>query len=297
MASSMEGLYTSLRTLEGQLGIAAVFAIFWAISIEIARRKIATWVKGQPWWPRALPNQISVMENFGYPKGKISEPDAIFSFVWIITMCITHVVSASLMIPVVVLGWEDAGQTGQTCFLLGTLSEVGFDIFDFSKCFLLAFCPRPFPFLGPQCPLKTFVLIGIFHHTTVLGMTIPMNLYYPKLEEYHQTAFALLFSAGVCYLSGQYKYMLDAKNDTDLATIKRIMWIQFVMNVSSRIFVWFPSVYTCLNTFYSLGDMTFFRGACCGALGMTLYNLLVVADATGALIKWLGKSSESIKKT
>jgi len=30
---------------------------------------------------------------------------------------------------------------------------------------------------------------------------------------------------------------------------------------------------------------------------MTLYNLLVVADATGALIKWLGKSSESIKKT
>jgi len=285
-----------LQTLEGQLRVAFSFAVLWSISIEVARRKIATWVSKAPWWPCARPNQISVMENFGYTKGEVTEEHAIYGFVWVITMCITHVVSASLMLPVVLLGWKGAGETGQACFLLGTLSEVGFDIYDGVKVVLLTFCPSPFPFLGPKNPIKTFILIGVFHHATVLSMTIPMNLNYPTLTAYHWVAFSLLFSAGVCYLSGQYKFTLNGKTAQGLQTIKQIMALQFVMNWGARCFLWFPCVYTTLSTFYVVGDMGFFRGACMGALGMSLYNILVVLDATAAFLKWWGQSANEAKK-
>jgi len=221
---------------------------------------------------------------------------AVYGFVWIITMCITHVVSASLMFPVIVFGWDTAGETGQLCFLVGTLSEVGFDIFDFSKVVLLTFCPGPFPFLGPPNPIKTFILIGVLHHCTVLGMTIPMNLHYPSMAAYHWAAFSLLFSAGVCYLSGQYKFTLDAKTEGGLVTIKKIMTVQFIMNWVSRVLIWFPCVYAALSAFKAADDVGFFRGACAGVTGMSLYNLAVVVDATLAFLKWQGKSLPSSDK-
>merc|ERR1711871_204695 len=194
------------------------------------------------------------------------------------------------MLPVVLLGWTAAGTSGQHLFLLGTLSEVGFDIYDLSKCILLTFCPTPFPFLGPPTPVKTFILIGVFHHTTVLGMTIPMNLYYSSLSSYHWAAFSLLFSAGVCYIFGQYKFTLDGKTHSGLATIKQIMALQFCMNWVARALLWFPLVYSTLSTFHSADDMTFFYGGAAGAFAMSLYNILVVLDATMAFVKWQGKT-------
>lgn len=231
-----------------------------------------------------------------HAKGEVTEENAVFGFVWVITMCITHVISATLMLPVVVFGWEAAGETGQVWFLLGTLSEVGFDIYDLSKATLLTFCPAPFPFLGPKNPIKCFILLGVFHHCTVLGMTIPLNVHYPTMVAYHRIAFALLFSAGVCYLSGQYKFTLDGRKADDLRTIKQIMTVQLCMNWVARFFMWFPCVYSTLSTFYEAGDMGFFRGACAGALGMSLYNILVVLDATAAFVKWWGKSADDLKK-
>merc|ERR1712070_34639 len=280
-----------LSTLKGQLCVALGFTLFRSIFIEIARRRLQKWVNGASWWSRALPNQILVMRNFGYEEGSVSEDMALYGYVWVITMCITHVVSALLMLPVVVYGWSEAEETGRLCFFLGTLSEVGFDIYDFTKLVLLTFVPGPFPFLGPPSPcIKPFLLLGVFHHCTVLGMTIPMNLYYPSMAPYHRAAFALLFSAGVCYLTGQYKFTLDGKTSDGLQSIKRIVSIQFVMNWLARVIVWFPCVYDLLAAFHSAGDVGFFRGASLGSLGMSLYNVAVVMDATQAFVKWQRKS-------
>jgi len=279
-----------LQTLEGELAVAFGFAAFWCVFVEVARRKLADVVRSAPWWPSALPSQVSVMVNFGFPKGKVTEDVAVYGFVWIITMCITHVVSASMMVPVVALGWAGAGATGQLCFLLGTLSEVGFDIYDWTKLFLLTFARHPLPCLGPRHPLKTFVLIGLFHHTTVLGMTIPMNLHYPSLAAYHRVAFSLLFSAGVCFLVGQYKFTIDGRTERGLACIKKIMAVQFVMNWLARVVVWFPSIVSGLATFRSGNDTAFFYGGLAGVVGMSLYNVVVVMDATQASLKWWRKS-------
>jgi len=103
----------------------------------------------------------------------------------------------------------------------------------------------------------------------------------------------LLVSAGVCYIAGQYKFTLDAKTTSGLATIKRIMMVQFVFNWLSRVGIWFPAVFMTLKTMYDKGDMLYFTAGVVGGLGMSLYNLLVVADATVALFKWLPRTADS----
>jgi len=181
---------------------------------------------------------------------------------------------------------------GQLLFFLGSLSEVGFEIYDWTKTFLLTFFPSSVPQLGPPGPVKAFVLICILHHSTVLGMTIPMNLSYPWLASYHQIAFSLLVSAGVCFLAGQYKFTLDAKLQGDLASIKRIMLLQFFVNWTTRIFMWFPAVYATLRMLHSKGDLAFIIGACLGAVGMSLYNVIIALDATQAFLKWLPRTAD-----
>mmetsp|Transcript_96467 Transcript_96467/g.191094 ORF Transcript_96467/g.191094 Transcript_96467/m.191094 type:complete len:298 (+) Transcript_96467:65-958(+) len=289
-AASLLGL---LQSLLGQGVIAFAFAIFWTAFIEAVRIPIGDRVRKSEWWPRAVPPQINIMVNFGYSKDKTTEDHALYGFVWIITMCITHIVSASLMVPVMVYGWSEAGDVGQVLFFLGTLSEVGFDVYDWSKTFLLTFAHSSVSNLGPPGPVKAFVLICILHHSTVLGLTFPMNLKYPSMTAYHWVAFSLLVSAGVCYIAGQYKFTLDAKTKSGLATIKLIMTIQFVFNWLSRVGIWFPAVFIALRTMYGKGDMLYFTGGLIGGLGMSLYNLLVVADATMALLKWLPRTVDS----
>jgi len=197
------------------------------------------------------------------------------------------------MLPVIVYGWTEAGDAGQVLFFLGTLSEVGFDVYDWSKTFLLTFAHSSFPHLGPPGPIKPFILICILHHSTVLGLAFPMNLKYPSMTAYHWVAFSLLVSAGVCYIAGQYKFTLDAKTKSGLATIKIIMIVQFVFNWLSRVGIWFPAVFVALQTIYGKGDMLYFAAGLVGGLGMSLYNLLIVADATVALIKWLPRTADS----
>jgi len=281
-----------IQTLLGQGVVAFAFALFWTVFIEAVCGPIGDRVRKAEWWPRALPNQINIMVNLGYPKDKTTEDHAVYGFVRIITMCITHMVSASLMVPVIIYGWSAAGAVGQLLFFLGTLSEVGFHVYDWSKTFLLTFAHSSFPNLGPPGPVKAFILICILHHSTVLGLTFPMNLKYPSMTAYHWVAFSLLVSAGICYIAGQYKFTLDAKTRSGLATIKKIMILQFVFNWLSRVGIWFPAVFVVLQNLYGKGDMLYFAAGLVGGLGMSLYNLLVVADATMALLKWLPRTAD-----
>jgi len=89
------------------------------------------------------------MKNFGYPKDGTADDMALKSYNWAITMRITHVVSASLMIPVVLWGWHNAGDSGRVMFFMGTMSEVGLDIYDWLRTFLLTFFHSSFKSFGP----------------------------------------------------------------------------------------------------------------------------------------------------
>eukprot|EP00927_Polykrikos_kofoidii_P049117 TRINITY_DN43243_c0_g1_i1.p1 TRINITY_DN43243_c0_g1~~TRINITY_DN43243_c0_g1_i1.p1 ORF type:complete len:293 (-),score=37.66 TRINITY_DN43243_c0_g1_i1:290-1168(-) len=285
-----------LQTLRGEAVTAVAFAVFWGVFIEVVRHPMARSVRSAAWWPRALPNQVNFMVNFGFSKAAVTEDVALYGFIWVVTMCITHVVSASLMVPVIVVGWEGAGDLGQQLFLLGTLSEVGFDIYDWIKGFLLTFFRQSVPFLGPQNPVKAFIVLCMFHHTTVLSIVIPMNLKYPSLAAYHWIGFSLLGSAGVCYLAGQYKFTLDAGSQEGLAIAKKIMVTQFVMNWVTRVFVWFPAVYSSMRLFHEVGDQAYLVVSIFAALGMSTYNVILAVDATLALIKWLPRKAVEVEE-
>eukprot|EP00932_Pfiesteria_piscicida_P007384 SRR837773.17456.p2 GENE.SRR837773.17456~~SRR837773.17456.p2 ORF type:complete len:271 (+),score=95.41 SRR837773.17456:48-860(+) len=246
MASFADAALLQLEGFGGQAAVAVAFAGFWAALIEYIRWPMHRRVLSAAWWPRALPAQLNIMANFGYDRDATTADMAAHGFVWVLTMCLTHVVSAALMAPVVALGWDAAGALGRLLFFVGTLSEVGFDVYDTIKSFLLTFFQHAVPQLGPAAPLKPFILICVLHHSTVLAMAVPMNLYYPDLAAYHQMAFSLLVSAGVCYLAGQYKFTLDAKCPSDLLLIKMIMVLQFAVNWLTRVFMWFPAVYSTL---------------------------------------------------
>jgi len=228
------------------------------------------------------------MINFGYLEDDVTEDSAAWAFVWIITMCITHVVSALLMFPVFAWGWG-VGPVGQYCFLCGVFSEVGFDVYDWLVNAALCFMHPCSSFLGPKFPLKTFFLVCILHHTTVLALAVPMAIKYADMRTFHIIGFTLLFSAGFCYLSGQYKFTVDANTKQGLCTCKAIVTFQFVMNWLTRVFIWLPACYYTLKTFYTVNDTAFLYGGAAGMLGMTLYNLVIAVDATMAATKWWAK--------
>jgi hypothetical protein len=267
-----------LTSIYGQVFVALIFAGLWMSCIEGINPKLWVYVKKQSWWKRAHPNLRGMMVNFGYPKDGITESMAVEIFTWIITMCVTHIISASLMLAV------------------GTLSEVGFDLYDGPKLFVLAFFKDRSPTLfngASAVPKMSFFLVGGLHHTTVLSMVIPMNTKYIHLPQYHYIAFSLLFSAGVCYLAGHYKFTIDAKTPQGLRMCKNIVFLQFVMNFVSRLFIYFPAAFHALKTFYTNGDFAYMYGGLVGMTFMGLYNLVVLGDAASTAIKWYGKTCKA----
>eukprot|EP00416_Gambierdiscus_australes_P025251 CAMPEP_0171057008 /NCGR_PEP_ID=MMETSP0766_2-20121228/1508_1 /TAXON_ID=439317 /ORGANISM="Gambierdiscus australes, Strain CAWD 149" /LENGTH=233 /DNA_ID=CAMNT_0011512049 /DNA_START=251 /DNA_END=952 /DNA_ORIENTATION=+ len=232
------------------------------------------------------------MANFGAPKDKVTERHAAWVFVWIITMCVAHMFSALLMAPVVAFGWLGLGATGQTLFILGTLSEVGFDIHDWLRLFMLVFFPASMGFPGEPLPLKIFILLGVCHHSTVLSLVVPMNMKYAHLPAYHHIAFSLLLSAGVCFLAGHYKLTLDITTPRGLRVGKAVVALQFVANYVSRLFIFFPAAYSVLATFRRNEDLSYFYGGLVGVIGLGLYNIVVAVDATSAASKWLVKTGK-----
>lgn len=281
-----------LSSLGGQFSVAFCFAAMWCALIESVNPHLWKWVKSRPWWPRACINQKQLLANFGYDKDSTTERMAVETFVWIITMCVTHIASAGMMLPVITRGWKKASPTGQLLFMLGTLCEVGFDLYDGPRLFCLSFLKEKFDWLSAPIPKQTFVLLGGMHHTTVVSLAIPMNLKYVHLPQYHWIAFSLLGSAGICYITGHYKFTVDSKTKDGLATCKRIVLIQVIANYLSRLFIYFPAAFYALKHFHKKGDRAFLYGGALGMLMMGIYNLAVIGDATATGKKWYFKSLE-----
>lgn len=102
------------------------------------------------------------------------------------------------MLPVLLSGWDEASDTVKSLFIMGTLSDVGFDIYDAVKSTIRTFTKHSDPL-----PIDWWIIIVAMHHTLALSLAFPMNLNYVHRWEYHQTAFSLLMAAAVCYGLGE----------------------------------------------------------------------------------------------
>jgi len=277
----------------GLLQFISVFALLQCIFCETALKTVTAWVGRKDWWPRALPLQQAQMMNFGYPKDTLTEESTRGCFSYIVVVCGNHFLSGFLMLPVVIYGWTGAQTQGQACFILGALLDVSLDVYDELRMFLTTFFHEAIGkklFGVEKCPKQFFIIIGVLHHPLAMSLVCPMLLYYPDMRSFHVIAVSLLLAAGICFLTGCYKYSLDMTRAFDWYQFKSIVFLQAVTILFTRGYIWFYHMYIVLNTFWADGSMKMFYGGCVVASLMSLFNFVMIADSLSAAAKWLPRS-------
>ena len=131
-----------------------------------------------------------MMQNFGFPKEPnktfpkgVTEPMVRDFYADLIIICLAHAICVSPMIPVVAIGWDQSSELVKVCFILGTLADLGFDIYDAISLSLRTFSKNhPSP-----TPIEFWFILVCMHHTTALLLVLPLNMFYAHRSEYHQT--------------------------------------------------------------------------------------------------------------
>merc|ERR1719329_684839 len=171
--------------------------------------------------------------------------------------------------------------------------DVAYDIYDEFRMFVTTFLFDSVGkklFGGEKQPKEFFIIIGVLHHPLAMTMVCPLVMYYPHLAAFHIIAVSLLLAAGVCFTTGSYKFTLDMTQPSDWYQFKGIVVLQTVTIFFTRGYIWFYYLYVALSTFRADGSMKFFYGGCVAGTLMSLFNLVMLADAAGAALKWLPKS-------
>ena len=173
--------HEQLTTPQAMVTVTLIMTGLWTALLEVSRKKVYTAMDKRDWWIRATKPTTQMMQNFGYPKTPtelfpygVTEPMARDFFAVVSTICFAHFVSAFLMLPVLFYGWDSAPEATRCLFVLGTLSDVGFDIYDSTKSTMRAFLPKMTGTMPVPKPVW-FVLV-ILHHSLAMAMVIPMNL-------------------------------------------------------------------------------------------------------------------------
>jgi len=283
--------YDQLSTLPVMCATAVGLAIVWGIIFEISKKRIHDSLPNTAWWHRAVKPTKSMMANFGYPKqatdkfpNGITDSMARDFYAFLVMICGQHFVSASAMVPVLVYGWEESSDTAKSLFILGTLSDLGFDIYDAMSSSIRTFSNHPDPL-----PLDFWIVIVALHHTTALSLVLPMNLNYVHRFEFHQTTVSLLMAASLCYAAGCYKFSLDIGKKKGFLLYKFIVLLQLGIIFYTRVYLWFPAVISFRAHLKEQNDTAFFYGASVMMSIFSLFNLILVADGFKAAIKCIPK--------
>jgi len=300
----MPGLLTteSLATTEALLCVALGLALFWALVLETSKSMIYRALSKTTWWKeRADQPTRSMMKNFGFPTQPTATfPNAITEemsrdfYATMLCICGQHALSALPMLPVLINGWEDSSEFHKCFFMLGTMSDVAFNIYDAVNSFIRTFLHSKFG--RAPLPVDFFIVLCVLHHTTALVLVVPLNLRYPHRWEYHQLAFSLLMAASVCYIAGCYKFTLDVKGSKmDFFKYKLIVLFQLGVILYTRVYLWFPTSLSLRAYIRDKNDTSFFYGSTVMFTIFSLFNLILVADAVKAAAKWLPRSFPETK--
>lgn len=162
---------------------------------------------------------------------------------------------------------------------------------DVFKKVMLYFLNGPAKMIGFQgtVPLPLVIIICCLHHPLAMLLVVPMNLKYSVLVQYHRIVTSLLLAAGVCFVSGQYKFTLDVSKKSGFIQFKFIVLLQLVTILFTRGLLWFTQMPSALHHFYIVGDTSFLVGGAIGGVLMSLFNVIMILDATTAAVKWLPK--------
>ena len=208
--------------------------------------------------------------------------------------CNDATVSICIHVCAHVFAKVEAGETWQKMFVLGSLAAASWDLYDFVNSTCRTFLPNVI--LEGAHPVKYWVILPVMHHLVTITTVIPLNLFMLQEPDYHKVACSLLLAAGICYGLGQYKYTLDLKTASGLQQVKAIAVIQFVVIAITRAGIFFYSGVNLLWIVHANFVWPLY-GAYFGLVSMGLFNLIVLADATAQLHKWVFASGAATARS
>jgi len=276
-----------LTSPEGALAFILSFAVVTGVAAELLNARLMRWVRTQPWLQRMIPLQRNMMLNFGFPESACSDEMCLEMYCIVLIVCGNHLVMGLAMAPVAALGWEAAGEAGRLLFVMGGLGDVAYCVYDWIKCFCRTFLPETCQFWGAPFPMRYFVVLCVLHHTASMSLTVPMLTCHPEMREFHLIGISLLLAAAICFLTGAYKFTLNTRLRFDMLQYKAIVLVQLVTIWFTRAGVWFTQAFSLISTFYARGETAFFIGAVVAGLLMSVFNIVMLMDATTAARKWL----------
>lgn len=281
MLPSVAALRSSEPTFSTQFALGAISGIVWYLLIKLGGDYVVQpWVRKQPWRDQWTTQNRKTFKKSYLIDFKTQEQAFAMACSAIMT-CMQHIVGGILCIPAVI------GMTGTTVSSLAChcgICEVGWELQDITS----RLCQIVFGGQDGRAknPLAVMILMGI-HHTMGLGLVIPMNVYYHDNPYYHELLFNLQFAAGVALGMQSWGYTLNVKTPDGLLKMKASVIFVWLTMMWSRVVRYCPISYSLLRTFWANGHHAMLYGGVVVIVCMGLINVLMVADATKKLLKFL----------
>jgi len=245
--------------------------------------------KDRLWAERAIKRLLGRCKLVLDLETRVEEGRKAFIRGWLISL--QHIVSAALCFPMVA-GFMDE-PVAAALMRQGALTEVAYELTDCMEMIYRRFS-------DPEYFKETFspilLALAISHH--LMGtMVIPMNLYYPNERYYGMMVFFLQLTAGVSFLCSQYAYTLDVTQRKDLLQMRFLNMVSWFGIVISRGPLFYMVAYKLLAVFYADSAMVFFSVGIAAVLAMSGFNLIVFADATKRMAKFMKTTAAAVECT
>jgi len=214
-----------------------------------------------------------------FPQGMTDE-FACGGYATTLTFVLSHAVSALALAPTGLLGWEGCGAVGRSLFVLGTLSDLGFSLYDFVKTSLRVWAPRYFERRTgqPAFPREYWFVVCAFHHPFAAALVVPLNLYNPSYRPYHVLALAFYADIAVCYGCRQWQATLDLETPRGrrldrLATVGSAVTMHI-----TRLGLWSAQIRRAILAFAANPSPWWLRVGVPTAALLTVFNLTLCAE-------------------
>jgi len=292
MQGHMATLFARILWCEPELMVqGAVLVImlgFWQLLLMVVHHIAEKWMtqsegKDRLWAERAVKRVLGRAKLVLYVETRMEEARKAFIRGWLIAL--QHIASAALCFPIVA-GFLDE-PIAAALMRQGALTELAFELTDYMENIYKRFSD---PEYFKETFSPTLLAIMTCHH--LMGtMVIPMNLYYPNERYYGMMVFSLQLTAGVSYLCSQYAYTLDVTQHKDLLQMRFLNIVSWLGIAISRGPVFYIVAYKLLAVFYADSAMVFFTVGIAVVLAMSAFNLIIFADATARMAKFMKKAA------
>eukprot|EP00931_Biecheleriopsis_adriatica_P074237 TRINITY_DN48341_c0_g1_i1.p1 TRINITY_DN48341_c0_g1~~TRINITY_DN48341_c0_g1_i1.p1 ORF type:complete len:363 (-),score=61.15 TRINITY_DN48341_c0_g1_i1:429-1517(-) len=289
-AVTLASLLSCAPELNVQLLLLMLQSFWWWWFIQWSPKAIiAPFIKPKPW-----AKQWTQLNRKGIKEGMFVEfpnDEEAFDFsCGFIAILIQHFVGGLFCLPSV-LGGRHASVCAMACH--GALCEAGWELQDIvSRAWQVC---QGHPSDKAKNPTPWLVLLAI-HHVMGQAMIVPMNIYYHDNSDYHEFVFLLQFAAFLSMMLTNYGYTLNVETASGLRTMRMTVATSWLIVCYSRVVRYCIVGMRLSRRFYLDGRIMLFYIGSASLLLMSLVNLLIFADSTRKLVKFVLKTSATAEE-